>query len=97
MDDEEYVDRKGNKITQKEHATLFENYSYKLIKKDILKNGFKISTVWLGDTNPLLIGIFESLVTHPEWDDEEYVGYNTEEEAFKGHKKLVEKYSSESY
>jgi len=64
-----------------------------------LPNGVRISTVWLGlDHNHLGKGrplIFETMVfAHGNYDDLDCWRYSTEEEAIRGHKTLVKKWSA---
>lgn len=74
------------------------NLNYKIIEQTELGNGCWVSTVWLGldhnfgfVTRPLIFG---SMVFHKEQPDLECWRYSTEEEAQRGHKMLVKKWSS---
>lgn len=101
-----YYKRNGEPYegTLKEQAIQFEkDYRkgfYRRIKESILKNETWISTVWLGiNHNHLPYGkplIFETMVfpkegTFTELDSNRY---STEEEAIKGHKRMVNKWKA---
>ena len=95
-----YYDRQGNPITDTlTWAKMFEDMSYKRIAETTLPDGKWVSTVWLGlnhnyDAGPPLI--FESMVfsSKDEMRELDREQYSTEEEAKKGHRKLVEKWST---
>jgi len=69
----------------------------KSVAEDILPNGKRISTTFLrlnhnwGKGSPL---IFQTIVfpSETEWDDLDMDMYSTEEQALKGHKKMVKKW-----
>lgn len=73
---------------------------YKRVAYDELKNGYRVSTVWLGlDHNhgwpsegdkPL---IFETMVfLHEGYAEQDMQRYSTEKEAVAGHKAMVKKW-----
>lgn len=80
---------------------LLRDPKYKRVAEDTLEDGKWISTVWLGldysypfsykAVKPL---IFETMVfsSKKKLDDLDMDRYSTEEEAFKGHKKMVAKW-----
>lgn len=82
-----------------EFGRLFQDINYKRVKRDFLKNGKLVSTVWLGidhglhhENGPL---IFETMVFS---DTENYLEldtarYKTELEATDGHERMVKKWS----
>ena len=75
-----------------------EKKEYKIVKQEILPNGKWVSTVWLGLDHSYRNGpplIFETMVFPKEGDygDLDMDRYSTEEEAIKGHKKMVKKWS----
>jgi len=95
-----YYDKQGNEISTMEFCKLFENAEYKILKKDKLSNGDVVSTVWLGIDHSFVMNephtplIFETMIfSDNEEYDNDYEKYSTEEEAIKGHKRFVEKYS----
>lgn len=71
-----YYDKDGSRLTLMEWAHKFEDVEYKRVAQDILEDGTRISTVWLGlnhsyrDTDAPLI--FETMVFTGErfrWGD----------------------------
>ena len=84
MIDFRYFDKLGNPITRELWSTLF---------KDILEDGTKISTVWLGLNHQFGNGpplIFETMVFGGKYDGEQE-RYSTLEEAQNGHKIMLDK------
>lgn len=89
-----YYDRQGKPITMEEWAGLFGRLPYKIVRQELLRNGFMVSTVWLGldhrwlpDGPPL---IFETMVFPPGgWGELATERYSTEQEAIAGHSALV--------
>jgi hypothetical protein len=74
-----------------------ENREYKVVKQETLPNGYWVSTVWLGLNHNFGEGpplIFETMVTDPagKWEDYQE-RYSTEEEAMKGHKRAIRRFS----
>jgi hypothetical protein len=95
-----YYNKDGSELTSKQWSVLFDNLSFKRIKKDVLPNGRVVSTVWLGidyghDQQPPLI--FETMVFPSERSnlDVDVERYSTEEEARAGHARMVEHWSTE--
>lgn len=43
-----YYDRNGDSITMEQWASLLENREYARIALDVLPNGLRVSTVWMG-------------------------------------------------
>lgn len=83
-------------------AKLFEKKEYKIIEQTTVPSGKWISTVWLGLDHQFAKGrplIFETMVfsSHPkkleDWGENDMERYSTLEEAKKGHKRMVKKYS----
>lgn len=79
-------------------AKLFENKEYKIVKQTTLKDGKRVSTVWLGLDHQFGKGkplIFETMVfpKKADWSELDMDRYSTEKEALAGHKKMVKKYS----
>jgi len=76
-------------------AKDFEDMDKRVVKQETLKNGVRVSTVWLGldhgfkNKKPL---IFETMVFNA--DEEEQERYATEEEAVAGHKRYVAQYQN---
>ena len=96
MMQEMYYKRDGTPISDvKEWAEERED---KRVAEDILPDGKRVSTVFLGlnhnwgEGAPL---IFETMVfpSETEWDDLDMDRYSTEKEAIKGHKKMVKKWT----
>ena len=104
-----YYDKYGRNISSEKWAKLFEDYEYKVIKRDTLSNGILISTVWLGldhgfsGKKPI---IFETMAFAKKektikfgkqkvkiHNELEMDRYSTITEAKKGHKKMVDKWS----
>ena len=91
-------DKNGKEINLEEWGKLFGDKDYKIIKQETLPDGKKVSTVWLGldhnfgEGEPL---IFETMVFSSEGDfsDVDVERYSTLEEAQKGHKEMVKKWS----
>jgi len=83
-----YFKRDGTPINMIEWAKLFDDIEYKIVKRDDLKCGCHVSTVWLGldhsfsDVAPL---IFETMV----FPEESQARYSTEKKAEAGHKVTV--------
>jgi len=91
--------RNGDKITYSEYAQLLVDDDYKVVKQTE-KNGYIISTVWLGidhsfgrffgseeKSKPI---IFETMIFKYSTCDLYQDRYATEEEAIKGHKWAVD-------
>lgn len=95
-----HYNKRGEEIGTLEWANLMEDPDYKILKQEELSNGKFISTVWLGldhnySGNEILI--FETMV-FPEkdnWSEEYCERYSTEEEAIKGHKRIVKQFLKE--
>jgi hypothetical protein len=92
--------KKGALITMEEFNELRIDESYSFLKKDYLPDGKIISTVWLGIDHRYNKGngkpiIFETMVFVSDMDytDIDRRRYETEEEAIKGHERMVEKWS----
>lgn len=77
-----------------------EDFNKKVVKQETI-NGYWISTVWLGMDHSFLpdekILIFETMVfdrrdNKKSFDELDMDRYSTEEEALKGHKRIVKKY-----
>jgi hypothetical protein len=94
----DYYDRQGKPITD---AASFAKKSgdekYRRVASTVLSNGKWVSTVWIGlnfqsGRGPPLI--FETMVypSRDNFNDLACERYSTEEEALKGHKRLVEKW-----
>ena len=101
-----YYNRETQPITMEEWITWFEVMEYRRVALDVLDDGTRISTVWMGldhqygDGPPL---IFETMVfsKHQEpmvlggrvrlyREEEGCWRYTTEQEAIDGHKKVVQ-------
>jgi hypothetical protein len=74
-----------------------QNHQYKVVRQETLPNGYWVSTVWLGLNHNFGEGpplIFETMVTNPAGDWEDYQErYSTEQEAMEGHKRTVRRFS----
>lgn len=96
-----YYDKQGRKIDNiLDWAAKLEDDNYRVVAQDVVKKKYYISTVWLGIDHNLSKEngkpvIFETMVFKKfEKDgDVEQIRYCTLQEAKKGHKKLVAKYS----
>ena len=95
-----YYDRNGNRIEMMKYCKLFSDKSYQILKQEILPNGDKVSTVWLGIDHSFALDefhkpiIFETMIFSDNQEYDTYCErYSTEEEAMEGHKRFVEKYS----
>ncbi len=84
-----------------EWALDLENKSNRVVKLDILPNGMRVSTIWLGLDHSWGGGpplIFETMVFDDKASEEgrgedfDSQRYSTREEALEGHRELVEKY-----
>lgn len=92
-----YRDKEGNVIDLMKFADLWEDLSYRIIKKDIIGN-YHISTIWLGVIYfPNFL--FETMVfigndcLKPDFGNEDFIQrYTTLEEAIKGHEEIVKEY-----
>lgn len=91
----DYFDKKGKPISLEEFTKLFGDSSYKVLRQTRLRDGTRISTVWLGiahghgPSGPL---IFETMVFPPKTSvsqEEEQYRYSHEEQALAHHKQLV--------
>jgi len=92
-----WYDKKGDPIkTIEEWSKLFHDNKYKIIKQEILENGYFISTIWLGMDHGSQNGqplIFESMVFNGDGEgDSDCERYVSESAAIIGHKLLVEKW-----
>lgn len=71
------------------------------VKQQTLKNGFFVSTVFLGiDYNYTSIGkplIFETMVFYGDKSYLDCKHYSTEEEAIEGHKKMVQRWKNKTF
>ena len=91
-----YYDKNGIKIDVVEWGRLFEDMSYKIIKKDDIivdDKTYMVSTVWLG-INHNFSGkgepiIFETMIFGKDYDGEYQERYHTEKGAIYGHKKAI--------
>jgi len=94
-----YYDKQGLPISMVEWENLFEDHEYRIVKQEVLENGIFISTVWLGLDHSFgfddKLKIFETMVFPSEGDynDIDTLRYSSLEEAEKGHKELVKKWS----
>lgn len=89
-----FLDKEGNPISIEQFRLLCEDFEYRCIGRDQI-GPWLISTVWIGLLSIASNDLFETMVFHDndEWNDQKYpVGYETLEEAIKGHKKVVNKY-----
>jgi hypothetical protein len=92
--EDRYFDRKGMEISSHSWNELFNDWNYRQVAKDTI-NGFYISTVWQGldmassrDPHPLY---YDTTVFDPDGKVYgEMVLYGSDEEALKGHAKIVE-------
>lgn len=87
-----YYNMKGNPISLLEWGDLFENFSNRFIKKDVVGK-YVITTVWIGidDFNDPP-NIFESMIFCDDQSDELHefaCVYSNKEMAENGHEKLV--------
>lgn len=106
-----YYDKYGKIINGTlEWAKLFEDNNYRFVGNTLLKNGIRVSTVWLGLDHSFKPGkplIFETMVFSKETHESDIDGhkftfhdsldeerYSTLTEAKKGHKEMVKKYDS---
>lgn len=92
-----YYNRKGEVIDMMEWGKLLENKGYKIVKQKTLSDGKRVSTIWLGLDHSFDGGkplIFETMLLSKGDDNGDMERYSTEEEAIKGHKKMVKKYSN---
>ena len=93
-----YYNKEGQSIGMLEWAKLFGDLDYKVVKQEELPNKKWVSTVWLGLNHQFGKGkplIFETMV-FPKRDgggELDMERYSTLEEAKKGHKKMVKKWS----
>lgn len=77
---------------------------YKVVQQDALPWGGRISTVWLGLDHRMFSPhqglpplIFETMVFPKEgFEDLDMDRYSTEEEALRGHKKMMEKWKTDA-
>lgn len=96
-----YYNKKGEPMELMVYANHFEDPKYKIVKQEDVGDVW-ISTVWLGLDHGFGGGkpiIFETMVFprktgEVDYGDElEQERYCTEEEALKGHKEMVKKYT----
>ena len=75
------------------------DYEYKVVKKTHCKNGYEVSTVWMGLDHNWMGGqpmIFETMVFSK--DGGGYMErYSTESEARAGHKRIVNSWKNKKY
>lgn len=67
-----------------------------VVKKETLENGFLVSTVFLGldhGTYTGVLQVFETMVFFDSWLDLDCERYSTWDQAERGHKEMVEKWS----
>jgi len=99
MEKEMYYKRDGTPHPNiMEWAKEFKAIEDRRVAKDILSDGKMVSTVFLGLNHNYGEGlplIFETMVFASESDGEDLDmnRYSTEEEALKGHKKMVKKWT----
>ena len=95
-----YYNRSGERISLRQWAALIEgDPEYKIVRQTNLRNGWRVSTVWLGldhsfsfSDEPVVPIIFETMIFtkgEPESPDEYQVRYSTEEQAIEGHERAV--------
>lgn len=95
-----YYNKEGKEIDLYEWARLLEDIDYKIIKQETLKNGYFVSTVWLGLNHAWREGevlIFETMVFDRKDDKNSYMDvymdrYTTEAEARRGHEIIKDKF-----
>ena len=90
--------KKCEAITFEEWGKLVGDKDYKVIRQDTLPNGKWVSTVWLGIEHGFVEGkplIFETMVfpKRSDYDGRDMERYCTEQEAIKGHQKMMKKHS----
>ena len=94
----EFYDRQGHPMTLIAWAESFENN--RQVALTILKDGTRISTIWLGLDHGRYFGhdaplIFETMVFPSEsYTDLDCQRYSTEAEAVNGHAHMVEKWTN---
>lgn len=104
----DWYNKVGFPITVEEAAKLLKDPDYKIVKQTKLKNGYKVSTVWLGIDHNFSWGekqIFETMVFDKRkvrvilgkkriitHDDLETVRYSTLQDVILGHEILVKKW-----
>ena len=92
----DYYNREGKEIDLDTWEKFLSDTNYKIIKQENVGK-YWVSTVWLGlnhqygEGEPL---IFETMVFKGKESDLDCERYTTEEEAIKGHQKMVKKYLS---
>lgn len=89
-----YYKRDGTPCDTEEWMRLLSDPEYKILKQEILPNGKKVSTVWLGLDHQFGSGeplIFETMVfpSSGNYHDEQCKRYSTEAEALAGHERIV--------
>lgn len=90
-----YFDKQGNPLELMEWARLFSQPDYRRVALTTLRDGTKISTVWLGLNHAWGGGmplIFETMVflKDSKGDDKDQARYSTLAEAEAGHARMVE-------
>lgn len=94
-----YYDKIGKSIDAETYSELFDNYEYKRVARDVLPNGYVVSTVWLGmDHNPDggKPHIFETMVFPSEdnFMDMACYRYSNEQDALDGHADAVDRWKA---
>ena len=94
-----WYDKEGKLLDSLKASRLLGDRSYKCVSRDELPDGTIVSTIWLGSNHQYGEGpplIFETMVfpSDKDFGDLDCERYSTLEEAHKGHKQMVEKYSN---
>jgi len=98
---EDDISKIGSKDWLEEMGKIEEKLSdrdYKVVEQTKLKNGYFVSTVWLGLDHAIYgdkPAIFETMVFSDKGEigeDEDMMRYSTEKEAIRGHKRMVAKW-----
>lgn len=106
MDRPMYYKRNGEPYSGGEETLQwgkdFKNKKLKLVKQELLSNGFYVSTVWLGldhsfhpGQKPLIFEtmVFKKIKKDKLGEDVDMDRYSTEAEALQGHEEMVKKWS----
>ena len=93
-----YYDKEGKEIEALAWGILLSREAYKRVAADTLKNGYRVSTMWLGIDHGFSGGpplIFETIVLSgpPSWHEFDSYRYSTLKEAQAGHIAMVKKWS----
>lgn len=95
-----YYDKEGKPLNLFQWGRLMENLEYKRVALDVLADGTRISTVWLGLDHSFSMPsehhqplIFETMVFSKDSGDElDMERYTTLDQAIAGHKLMLRKY-----